>query len=164
MHHAAGIYGAVVPESILLYRLQMLKSMGCNAIRTVHNPFSSEFYNYMRYAWHFSSWWNFWWLGKTNQWPSRFANFGVIDIANLPKDHYYLYQSLWAEDSMVHILPHWTHLGKEGDEIPVVIYTNSDEVELFWITNHFKIIGIVGAVLYSFDAIKHLNNAFLFGF
>ncbi|GGZ92098.1 sugar-binding domain-containing protein [Algibacter mikhailovii] len=76
-------------------------------------------------------WTAFDYLGETNQWPSRFANFGVIDIANLPKDHYYLYQSLWDEKPMVHLLPHWTHPGKEGVNIPVVVYTNTDEVELF---------------------------------
>ena len=32
---------------------------------------------------------------------------------------------------MVHLLPHWTHPGKEGKTIPVVIYTNCDAVELF---------------------------------
>jgi beta-galactosidase len=38
---------------------------------------------------------------------------------------------MWTEKPMVHILPHWTHPGKEGKEIPVVVYTNCDEVELF---------------------------------
>jgi beta-galactosidase len=76
-------------------------------------------------------WTGFDYLGETNQWPSRYANFGVIDIANLPKDHFYLYQSLWTESPMVHMLPHWTHPGKDGVEIPVVVYTNTDAVELF---------------------------------
>lgn len=76
-------------------------------------------------------WGSFDYLGETNNWPSRFANFGVIDICGFPKDHFYLYQSMWTEKPMVHILPHWTHPGKEGVKIPVVIYTNCDEVELF---------------------------------
>lgn len=76
-------------------------------------------------------WGSFDYLGETNDWPSRFANFGVIDICGFPKDHFYLYQSMWTEKPMVHILPHWTHTGKEGIEIPVVAYTNCDEVELF---------------------------------
>lgn len=33
---------------------------------------------------------------------------------------------------MVHVLPHWTHPGKEGVEIPVVVYTNGDAAELFY--------------------------------
>lgn len=76
-------------------------------------------------------WTAFDYLGETNQWPSRFANFGIIDIANIPKDHYFLYQSLWSNDPMVHLLPHWTHPGKEGMVIPVVVYTNAEEVALF---------------------------------
>lgn len=76
-------------------------------------------------------WGSFDYLGESNDWPSRFANFGVIDICGFPKDHFYLYQSLWTEKPMVHILPHWTHPGKKRSNIPVVVYTNCDEVELF---------------------------------
>jgi len=32
---------------------------------------------------------------------------------------------------MVHLLPHWTHPGKEGVTIPVVVYTNCEGAELF---------------------------------
>jgi len=32
---------------------------------------------------------------------------------------------------MVHLLPHWTHPGKEGVKIPVVVYTNCQSAELF---------------------------------
>ena len=76
-------------------------------------------------------WTGFDYLGETNNWPSRFANFGIIDICGFPKDPYYLYQSLWSDRPMVHLLPHWMHPGKEGIEIPVVVYTNCDEAELF---------------------------------
>ena len=76
-------------------------------------------------------WGCFDYLGETNQWPSRFANFGVIDICGFPKDIYYLYQSLWTKEPMVHLLPHWTHPGKEGVKIPVVVYTNCETAELF---------------------------------
>lgn len=75
-------------------------------------------------------WTGYDYLGETNQWPSRMANFGVIDICGFPKDHYYLYRSLWTDKPMVHILPHWTHPGKEGIIIPMVVYTNCDEVNL----------------------------------
>ncbi|MCF8362667.1 MAG: DUF4982 domain-containing protein [Prolixibacteraceae bacterium] len=44
-HHDAGPVGAAVPDDVLHRRLQILKKMGCNAIRTAHNPFSPEFYN-----------------------------------------------------------------------------------------------------------------------
>ena len=74
-------------------------------------------------------WGSFDYLGEA-EWPQRCGNFGIIDVAAIPKDAYYLYQSLWADKPMVHILPHWTHTGKEQKMIPVVIYSNCDEVEL----------------------------------
>lgn len=43
-HHDAGPVGAAVPDDVLYRRLRILKEMGCNAIRTAHNPFSPEFY------------------------------------------------------------------------------------------------------------------------
>lgn len=76
-------------------------------------------------------WSGFDYLGETNQWPSRCANFGIIDLCGFPKDQYHLYRSMWTDAPMVHILPHWTHPGKEAVSIPVVVYTNCDSVELF---------------------------------
>ena len=38
--------------------------------------------------------------------------FGIIDLASLPKDRYYLYRSVWNKDAeTLHILPHWTCTG-----------------------------------------------------
>lgn len=69
-------------------------------------------------------------LGESS-WPSRATSSGLLDLAGFPKDHYFLYQSLWTTKPMVHLLPHWTHPGKEGVVIPVVAYSNAEEVELF---------------------------------
>jgi beta-galactosidase len=46
LHHDAGCLGAAVPEQAWARRLQLLKDMGCNAIRTSHNPPASEFLIY----------------------------------------------------------------------------------------------------------------------
>lgn len=75
-------------------------------------------------------WGSFDYLGEA-EWPQRCGNFGIIDVAAIPKDAYYLYQSLWSDKPMVHVLPHWTHYGKEGKIVPVIVYTNCDSVELF---------------------------------
>ncbi len=64
-------------------------------------------------------------------WPSRSSYFGFVDLAGFPKDRYYLYQSEWTKTPMVHVLPHWNWTGQEGKPIPVMAYTNADEVELF---------------------------------
>ncbi len=64
-------------------------------------------------------------------WPARSSYFGFVDLAGFPKDRYYLYQSVWTKKPMVHVLPHWNWQGKEGQNIPVMAYSNADEVELF---------------------------------
>jgi beta-galactosidase len=68
-------------------------------------------------------------------WPFRLFSSGAIDVAAFPKDAYYLYQSLWTDGGaspMIHILPSWTHpLMAAGTEIPVVVYSNCDEVKLY---------------------------------
>lgn len=65
------------------------------------------------------------------EWPSRSSYFGIIDLAGFPKDRFYLYKSHWADTETLHLLPHWTWHGKEGDNIPVYCYTNYDQAELF---------------------------------
>ena len=50
----------------------------------------------------------------------------------MPKDRYYLYRSLWNENvNTLHILPHWTWPGREGENTPVFVYTNYPAAELF---------------------------------
>ena len=43
LHHDAGALGAVWSEDAWVRRLEMLKAMGCNAIRCTHNPPAPEF-------------------------------------------------------------------------------------------------------------------------
>ncbi|SHH42427.1 glycoside hydrolase family 2 TIM barrel-domain containing protein [Clostridium grantii] len=77
-------------------------------------------------------WTGFDYYGESFDWPSHYVGFGVIDVANFKKDHYYLYQSMWTTEPMVHMLPHWTHENLEkGTVIPVWVYTNCHEVEAF---------------------------------
>ncbi|MGK0253387.1 MAG: beta-galactosidase [Mariniflexile sp.] len=64
-------------------------------------------------------------------WPSRSSYFGAVDLAGFPKDRFYLYQSQWTKEPMVHILPHWNWENSGIDTITVYCYTNADEAELF---------------------------------
>jgi beta-galactosidase len=64
-----------------------------------------------------------------HDWPARSSYFGFVDLAGFPKDRYYLYQSVWTKKPMVHLLPHWNW--QEGQTIPVMVYSNGDEVDLF---------------------------------
>ena len=43
LHSEAGAVGAAVPDRVWERRLEVLKAMGCNSIRTSHNPYSPEF-------------------------------------------------------------------------------------------------------------------------
>ena len=65
-------------------------------------------------------------------WPSRSSYFGICDLAGLPKDRFYLYRSHWNRGQhTVHLLPHWTWAGREGEVTPVYCYTDYPEAELF---------------------------------
>lgn len=65
-------------------------------------------------------------------WPARSSYFGICDLAGLPKDRYYLYRSRWnTNDHTIHLLPHWTWPGREGQVTPVYCYTDYPEGELF---------------------------------
>lgn len=65
-------------------------------------------------------------------WPNRSSSFGIADIAGFPKDRFYLYQSKWRPEPIVHILPHWNWPDQfKGKAIPVWTYTNAESVELF---------------------------------
>jgi beta-galactosidase len=64
--------------------------------------------------------------------PSRSSYFGIVDLAGLKKDRFYLYQARWRpEFPMAHILPHWTWPERVGQVTPVHVYTSGDEAELF---------------------------------
>lgn len=82
-------------------------------------------------------WTGFDYLGEpspydTDAWPSHSSYFGIIDLASLPKDRYYLYRSKWNDkDATLHVLPHWTWPGREGKVTPVYVYTSYPSVELF---------------------------------
>ena len=65
-------------------------------------------------------------------WPSRSSYFGICDLAGLPKDRYFLYRSRWnTREHTIHLLPHWTWPGREGQVTPVYCYTDYPEGELF---------------------------------
>ena len=81
-------------------------------------------------------WTGFDYLGEPTpyytNWPSHSSLFGIVDLAGLPKDRYYLYRSHWnKEEETLHILPHWTWPGREGETTPIFVYTNYTSAELF---------------------------------
>ena len=86
---------------------------------TLHDYFAGDF-----------MWTGVDYLGEST-WPFKGFASGALDIIGTPKDAYYLYQSLWTDRPVLHLFPHWTWPGREGQVIPVLVYTNCNSVELF---------------------------------
>ena len=80
-------------------------------------------------------WTGFDYLGEpspydTDAWPSHSSYFGIIDLASLPKDRFWLYRSQWnKQQPTLHVLPHWNW--QDGDTVPVFCYTTYPSAELF---------------------------------
>ena len=86
--------------------------------------------------------------------PARSSYFGIIDLAGLPKDSYYMYQSEWTQKPVLHLFPHWNWL--PGQTIDMWCYYNqADEVELFI---NGKSLGIRKKMVYG---AKNEGDAFL---
>lgn len=66
-----------------------------------------------------------------NKYPARSSYFGIIDIAGLPKDAYYLYQSMWTNEPMCHIVPmdwsQWT----VSEDVKIMVYSNASYVKMY---------------------------------
>lgn len=82
-------------------------------------------------------WTGFDYLGEptpydNDSWPAHSSNFGIVDLASIPKDRFYLYRSLWNDKTAtLHLLPHWNWKGREGEVTPVMVYTSYPAAELF---------------------------------
>ncbi len=75
--------------------------------------------------------WNaFDYRGEAN-WPRLSSAQGAFDLFGQKKDSFYQNLSHWSDAPMIHVLPHWNHVGLEGKVINVWCYTNCDECELY---------------------------------
>lgn len=113
----------------------------CSGYDLQYCPWSNlpddDFANAEDYDWTIGQfvWTGFDYLGEpspydTDAWPSHSSYFGIVDLAGIPKDRYYLYRSQWRRDvHTLHLLPHWNW--QPGDTVPVMVYTDADEAELF---------------------------------
>ncbi|MFP5226476.1 MAG: beta-galactosidase GalA [Acidobacteriota bacterium] len=63
-------------------------------------------------------------------WPSINSQFGIVDMCGFPKDYFFYYKAWWGKEPSLHLFPHWNWHGREGDAIPVWVYSNLEEVEL----------------------------------
>jgi len=65
------------------------------------------------------------------QWPSISSLSGAVDLCGFPKDTAFYYKAWWQHEPALHLFPHWNFAGREGESMPVRVYSNLDEVELF---------------------------------
>ena len=99
-------------------------------------------------------------------WPARSSSFGAVDLVGLPKDRFYMYQSRWTTEPMVHVLPHWNWPNRVGETVPVVAYSNAEEVELFvnGVSQGRKVMGVdkmrIPVSLRYKKVIKHFDSPY----
>lgn len=113
-------------------------TMMCSAYDNMHASWSStheETWDVVKHTPYVGGqfiWTGFDYIGEPTPYsfPARSSYFGIIDLAGQPKDVYYMYQSEWTDQPVLHLFPHWNWL--EGQEIDMWCYYNhADEVELF---------------------------------
>ena len=110
----------------------------CSAYDNMHASWSStheEMWDVVKHTPYVGGqfiWTGFDYIGEPTPYgfPARSSYFGIIDLAGFPKDSYYMYQSEWTQQDMLHLFPHWNWL--PGQTIDLwAYYNNADEVELF---------------------------------
>ena len=113
-------------------------SFMCSAYDNMHASWSStheqtwEVVKHTPYVGGQFIWTGFDYIGEPTPYgfPARSSYFGIIDLSGQPKDVYYMYQSEWTSQPVLHLFPHWNWL--EGQEIDMwCYYNNADEVELY---------------------------------
>ena len=66
-----------------------------------------------------------------NKYPAKSSYFGIVDLAGIPKDIYYMYQSRWTSKPMIHIFPRNLDSAEDGKTQRISVYSNCPTVELF---------------------------------
>jgi beta-galactosidase len=140
-HPTRPIYGSETASTI--------SQRGCYQTDKLRNTLSAYDVNHTEWSQLAEEWWTFYatreweaggfaWTGFDYRgeptpygWPSINSNFGIVDTCGFPKDNFFYYKSWWTKEPVLHLFPHWTWDGREGEEIPVWVHSNLDEVELF---------------------------------
>jgi beta-galactosidase len=140
-HPTRPIYGSETASTI--------SQRGCYQTDPLRNSLSAYDVNHTAWSQLAEEWWTFYatreweaggfaWTGFDYRgeptpygWPSINSNFGIVDMCGFPKDNYFYYKAWWTKEPVLHLFPHWTWEGREGEEIPVWVHSNLDEVELF---------------------------------
>ena len=140
-HPTRPIYGSETASTI--------STRGCYQTDPLRNTLSAYDVNHTVWSNLAEQWWTFYatreweaggfaWTGFDYRgeptpygWPSINSQFGIVDTCGFPKDNFFYYKAWWTKEPVLHLFPHWTWEGREGEEIPVWVHSNLDEVELF---------------------------------
>jgi len=140
-HPKRPIYGSETASTIT--------QRGCYQTDPLRNMLSAYDVNHTDWSELAEEWWTFYatreweaggfaWTGFDYRgeptpygWPTINSNFGIVDTCGFPKDNFFYYKAWWTKEPVLHLFPHWTWEGREGEEIPVWVHSNLDEVELF---------------------------------
>jgi beta-galactosidase len=63
-------------------------------------------------------------------WPAISSQFGIMDTCGFPKDYYYYYKAHWTTSPLIHVMPHWTWPGREGETLRLRVFSNCEEAEI----------------------------------
>ncbi len=151
MHHDLGPLGTAVNTRCIERQLELLKDMGCNAIRTSHNPPAPQLLDLCDEMGLvvIDEAFDEWATGKVdNGYNKHFQQWAEKDMramirrdgnhpCGIPKDRFSLYRSHWSDAPTLHLLPHWNWEGREGERTPVHCYTSFNRAELF-VNGHSK--------------------------
>ena len=91
-----------------------------------------KFYDERPWAAGLFYWTGFDYRGEPNplEYPAHDSEFGILDYCGFMKDEAWYLKSVWTDEPVLHIFPHWNLQGHEGETVEVWAYSNCDEVEL----------------------------------
>jgi beta-galactosidase len=139
-HPAMPVYGSETASTI--------STRGVYQTDPLRNTLSAYDVNHTEWSELAEEWWTFYgtrewlaggfaWTGFDYRgeptpygWPSINSQFGIVDMCGFPKDNFFYYKAWWTKEPVLHLFPHWNWEGREGEEIPVWVHSNLDEVEL----------------------------------
>ena len=78
-------------------------------------------------------WTGFDYRGESNPmvWPATGSEFGILDYCGFPKDEAWYLKSVWCDEPLLKLSPHWNSPVPEGEPIEVWAYTNCEKVTLY---------------------------------
>lgn len=91
-----------------------------------------KFYDERPWAAGLFYWTGFDYRGEPNplEYPAHDSEFGILDYCGFMKDEAWYLKSVWTDEPVLHIFPHWNLQGHEGETVEIWAYSNCDEVEL----------------------------------